>query len=465
MRAGPRRMSADQRAELITGMQQNSPVAAPSRMREDRTVVATAAADFDDLPGYAAIRMQQAFAAKLGVGNPFYRSHATRAGVQTELDGVRRTNFTSYDYLGLNGHPEIVSAVAEAAERWGTSVSASRLTSGERPFHAEFETAIAGLYNAEAALTFVSGHATNLAVIGCIVEPGDLVVHDALAHNSIILGAEISGAHRRSFAHNDLDALDALLAGQRGQFRRCLIVTEGLFSMDGDGPELGRLIEVKRRHGAWLMIDDAHALGVLGRTGRGLAEHAGIDPAEVDIWMGTLSKTLVSCGGYVAGPAALVDFLKYSAPGMVYSVGIPPTATIAAMTALDLMLRQPERIAALQANGRRFLATVRAAGLDTGTSWGAAVAPVLIGDSLQTVLLTERLIERGFVAVPVIPPGVPEKLARLRFFLSASHTAADIDAAIAALVKARLELDATGITLASVAGDALPQRTAGILGA
>jgi 8-amino-7-oxononanoate synthase len=188
-----------------------------------------------------------------------------------------------------------------------------------------------------------------------------------------------------------------------------------------------------------------------------LAEHAGIDPAEVDIWMGTLSKTLVSCGGYVTGPPQLIEFLKYSAPGMVYSVGIPPTATVAAMTALDLMLREPERVEALRVNGARFLAGARAQGFDSGGSWGSAVAPVLIGDSLQTVLLSEALIARGFVSVPVIPPGVPEKLARLRFFLSASHDAADIDAAIAALADERRKLTATGVTLASVAGETIAQ--------
>ena len=195
--------------------------------------------------------------------------------------------------------------------------------------------------------------------------------------------------------------------------------------------------------------------------GAELAEHAGIDPAEVDIWMGTLSKTLVSCGGYVTGPKPLIEFLKYRAPGMVYSVGIPPTATIAAMTALDLMLREPDRVAKLQANGRRFLECAQKAGLDCGTSWGAAVAPVLIGDSLQTVLLSERLIERGFVAVPVIPPGVPEKLARLRFFISAKHDFPMIEGAVAALAEERARLDAAGVTLANVAGQAIADRLAG----
>ncbi len=450
---GRRRLAADQRDALIANARRD---VAPEPAK---AVFARDAPGFDSLPGYEALRVQMAAAGQIGIPVPFYRLHDAMAGAATRLDGIVRVNFTSYDYLALNGHREIVAAVADAAERWGTSVSASRLTSGERPFHRAFEGEIAGLYGADAALTFVSGHATNLAVLGTIVDSADLIVHDALSHNSLVVGAEISGAHRRSFAHNDLDQLDQILATQRALFRHCLIVTEGLFSMDGDGPDLARLIEIKRRHGAWLMIDEAHSLGVLGATGRGLAEHAGIDPANVDIWMGTLSKTLVSCGGYVAGPSPLIDYLKYRAPGMVYSVGIPPTATIAAMTALDLMLREPERVAALRANGLRFLARMRGSGLDPGTSWGAAVAPALLGDSLLTVVLAEKLLARGIAAVPVIPPGVPEKLARLRFFLSASHTSDDIDAAVDALAEEAQALRAAGLSLASFARELVTSRS------
>jgi 8-amino-7-oxononanoate synthase len=451
-------LSRDERAALLAGTRRS----ADDRSAVDAVLAAAAppVPSFETVAGYESIRIQKDVARQIGIAVPFYRTHDARAGALTEVGGSRCINFTSYDYLGLNGHPEIVAAVAEASERWGTSVSASRLTSGERPFHRRFEGEIAQLYGAEDALLFVSGHATNLAVIGAIMGHDDLVVHDALAHNSIVVGAELSGAQRRNFAHNDLAALDSLLTSIRGQYRNCLIVTEGLFSMDGDGPDLARLVEIKRRHGAWLMVDEAHSLGVLGRTGRGLFEHAGVEPGAVDIWMGTLSKTLVSCGGYVAGPATLIEILKYRAPGMVYSVGISPPATIAAMTALDIMLREPERVAALQANGRRFLDGARIAGLDTGNSWSTAVAPVLIGDSLQTVLLADRLMARGIAAVPVIPPGVPERLARLRFFLSAGHDAAHIEAAIGALGEERAALARSGVSLASYAASAIAERPA-----
>ena len=402
---------------------------------------------FSSLPGYEEIELQMMLVNHLGISVPFYREHEIRAGVEAQFDGQRLINFTSYDYLSLNGHREITAAVNEAAERWGTSVSASRLTSGERPFHTELEGELAAVYGAEDALVFVSGHATNLAVVSTVVGPQDLIIHDALSHNSIVLGAEMSGAYRRSFPHNDCDALDALLTSIRGQYRNCLIVTEGLFSMDGDGPDLTRLVEIKQKHGAWLMVDEAHSLGVLGKTGRGLHEYAGVDPKNVDIWMGTLSKTLVSCGGYIAAPRELTTYLRYRAPGMVYSVGLAAPAAVAAKTALDIMLREPDRVARLNANGLAFRDEAAAAGLDVGGSWGTSITPVIIGDSLQTVLLAERLVQQGIAAVPIIPPGVPEQSARLRYFISAGHDVKDVVRAAKLTCELLHDLRASNVSL------------------
>jgi 7-keto-8-aminopelargonate synthetase-like enzyme len=265
------------------------------------------------------------------------------------------------------------------------------------------------------------------------------------------VGAELSRAHRRIFAHNDMAALEQILETAREHYERCLIVTEGLFSMDGDGPDLAELVEIKDRWGAWLMVDEAHSLGVLGETGRGLFEHAGIDPAKVDIWMGTLSKTLVGCGGYIAGPRALIEYLKFQAPGMVYSVGLPAPTTIASMTALRIMLREPGRVAKLRANGKRLVEVAKAKGLDTGGSWGYAVTPIIIGDSLRTVSLADRLFDRGINAFPIIPPGVPEKSARLRFFLSSAHEIADVETAITATAEELAGLEAQGLSVGTLA--------------
>ena len=435
---GNQRLSASEVSALI-GAMRSEPVAEiepPAKVEVPRARFDTS---FESLPGYQAMRMQRLVGEAAGIRNPYYRMHEARSGATAIIDGKPVVNFASYDYLGLNGHPEIAAAVAEAAATWGTSVSASRITAGERPLHRELEAALAAVYQVDDAVVFVSGHATAVSALGALMGPRDLVIHDALIHNCIVVGARLSGATRRLFPHNDLDMLEEILAAERGRYERVLIATEGLFSMDGDGPDLARLIDIKEHFGCWLLVDDAHGLGVLGRTGLGIAEHAGIDPRKVDIWLGTLSKALVSCGGYVAGSHALVDFLKFAASGMVYSVGMSMPATVASLKALDLMRREPARVQRLQENSHVFHRRARERGFDVGPSWGYGILPLIIGDTLRTVLLAERLLARGINAVPVLPPGVPERSARLRFFVLASHSRDQIEQALAAT---RDELDA-----------------------
>lgn len=382
---------------------------------------------FETLPHYRQIKFQREFAAFAGLKNPYYRMHDIRAGAGTVIDGRPIVNFASYDYLGLNNHPAIVAAAHAATEEFGTSVSASRISAGERQVHRDLERTLAENYETEDCVVFNSGHGAGVSTIATLIGPKDLIVHDALIHNCIVVGAELSGAARRNFPHNDLDALEALLARERHRFERTLIVTEGLFSMDGDGPDLARLVEIKNRFGAWLMIDDAHGLGVLGATGRGLFEQQGIDPNSVDLWFGTLSKSLVGCGGYVAGSTVAVDILKHLAPGFVYSVGMPASVAAASCKALEIMKAEPERVRRLQANSLRFLTRAKALGLDTGSAWGYGIVPVIVGDTVRTLVLAEKLFERGINAFPILPPGVPEKSARLRFFINASHSEHEID--------------------------------------
>ncbi len=381
----------------------------------------SAMTDFTTLPGYREVRLQRTAAETLGIGNPFFRVHDERAGATTRIAGQAYDNFSSYDYLGLNGHPAVAAAAKAAVDRYGTSPSASRIVAGERPVHLELERKLAAHYGQEACAVFVSGHATNVSAIGALLGPRDLVLHDALAHNSIIMGATLSKAERRSFAHNDLQALESLLVQLRPQFQRVLIVVEGLYSMDGDSPDLAGLVALKNRHGAWLMVDDAHGLGVLGETGGGLFEQAGIDPCAVDIWMGTLSKTLASCGGYIAGCAALVEFLKCTSGGFVYSVGIAPAMAAAAAAALDGLHAEPERVARLRRNGALFCSEARRHNLDIGMTSGLAVVPVIVYDSLVAVTLSQKLFERGINVQPIIHPAVPERTSRLRFFITADH--------------------------------------------
>lgn len=390
------------------------------------------ATDFSTLPGYAELRMQRAVADMVGIDSPFFRVHDARAGASTLIDGQSCLNFASYDYLGLNGHPEVAEAAKSAIEHYGLSCSASRLVAGERPIHRSLERALADHYAVEDCAIFVSGYATNVGVIGQIVGPKDLLVYDAAIHNSAVVGGLLSGANRRSFAHNDLAGLDRMLTSVRDDFERVLIVVEGLYSMDGDYPHLPTLIEIKKRHEAWLMVDEAHALGVLGPTGGGIAEQFGVDPREVDIWMGTMSKTLAGCGGYIAGSTALVEYLKCMAGVFVYSVGVPPALAAGAQKALEIMHREPERVRQLQRNSAYFQELAQDHGLDTGAGMGTAVCPIMVADSLPAVVLSQRLLERGINVLPIIHPAVPAKASRLRFFITASHTDDDIKAAVQA---------------------------------
>jgi 8-amino-7-oxononanoate synthase len=392
-------------------------------------------ADFGSLPEYEVLKLQKAAGEIAGLENPFYRLHDGRAADTTSFEGRNVINFSSYDYLGLNGHPEISDAAKAAIDRYGTSVSASRLTAGERAVHRDLEAALAALHGAEDAVCFVSGHATNVSVIGGLLGEGDLIVSDALVHNSVIEGAKLSAAKRILCPHGDLEAIERALRLNRRRHRRALLVVEGLYSMDGDVPDLAALVRLKRRYDAWLMVDEAHSLGVLGQTGRGIAEEQGVDPADIDIWMGTLSKALASTGGYIAGSRQLVDLLKYTSPGFVYSVGIAPAVAAAAHAAITVMQRESWRLAKLRQNGRDFLSGANVRGLDTGLSIGASVVPIIVGNSPTAVILSQRLLARGYNVVPIIFPGVAENQARLRFFITSRHTADQMAGALDAIAE------------------------------
>jgi 8-amino-7-oxononanoate synthase len=265
--------------------------------------------------------------------------------------------------------------------------------------------------------------------------PKDLIAHDALVHNSALVGSQLSLARRLPFPHNDWEALDRILQQHRMQHERVLIVLEGIYSMDGDLPDLPRFIDVKRRHHAFLMVDEAHSLGVLGNGGLGIQEHFGLAGTEVDIWMGTLSKTLASCGGYIAGQHALVEHLKFSAPGFVYSVGMPPPAAAAALAALRILKREPARAQLLRQRGALFLQLAKAAGIDTGLSAGLSVIPALTHSSVKAGRLAQALYRRRINVQPIVYPAVQERAARLRFFISSEHSEEQIHTTVAALAE------------------------------
>ncbi len=386
-------------------------------------------------PNYQQIRIMNDGAARLGVGNPFFRLHEGTARNTTVIGDQNYVNFASYNYLGMSGHPVVMDAAKAAIDRYGTSVSASRIVSGDRPIHRQLEQALARVYGVEDAITFVSGHATNVTTIGHLFGPKDLVLHDEFIHNSALQGIQLSGARRLSFPHNDWQTVDTILTEQRRHFDRVLIVLEGIYSMDGDFPDLPRFIDVKRRHFAFLMVDEAHSFGVMGKTGLGIREHFGLAGSDVDIWMGTLSKSLAGCGGYVAGESALVEHLKFLAPGFLYSVGMPPPVAAASLAALNCMQQEPERVSQLVERGQQFLREAKAAGINTGSSAGLAVVPAIIGSSLSTARVSEAMFKRGVNVQPILYPAVPEKSARLRFFISCQHTPEQIHETVEALAQ------------------------------
>lgn len=377
----------------------------------------------DRFPEYEALHQRFEMAALVGIEDPYFHEHQGTARDTSIVRGVEMLNFSSYNYLGFSGHSEVLAATREAIERYGTSVSASRVASGERPIHRDLEAGIAEHLGVAGALVFVSGHATNVTTVGHLFDKQDLILHDSLIHDSILQGIFLSGATRRPFPHNDTAALAKALAQLRTKYRRVLICAEGIYSMDGDTCDLPRLIELKKQHRAMLLIDEAHSAGVLGPAGRGIGHHfAGVDPNDVDIWMGTLSKSYASCGGYIAGSEALIRYLKYTAPGFVYSAGITPANAAAALKSLELMKRQPEVVDRLRRRSRFFLERVRARGIDTGDAIGAAVVPAIVKNSLLCVHLSANLARRNINVQPIVYPAVEDEKARLRFFISALHT-------------------------------------------
>jgi 8-amino-7-oxononanoate synthase len=397
------------------------------RSKLDRPMVAQ---PFSSLSAHKSIKHHEKIGKLLGIDNPFFRSADGLQGRKTLIDGKPVLNFAWCDYLGLSGHPELIKAAKDAIDQFGTSISASRMVSGDTQLHRDLEREIAQTVGTDGALVFVSGHAANVSTIGTLMTKDDLIVHDEFVHNSAVVGMRLSGATTRTFRHNRLEALEAVLREERAKYRNALIVIEGLYSTEGDTPDLARIIELKERYGCWLMVDDAHGCGVLGRTGAGLAEHCGIPGNKVDIWMGTLSKAYASCGGYIAGNTELIDTLRYSAPGFVFSVGLPPSMTASALAALRVIKREPERVARLHQNGALFLKEAHALGLDTGRAIGIGMLPIMVGATTRGARAVSKVFERGINTSLIMYPGVPLNAARLRFFLTSEVTPDEIRLAL-----------------------------------
>ncbi|PZQ65373.1 MAG: 8-amino-7-oxononanoate synthase [Phenylobacterium zucineum] len=345
-------------------------------------------------------------------------------GVEVERDGVRLVSFSCNDYLGLSQHPAVKAAAIQAVERYGTGAGASRLVTGDHPLLGRLEARLAQVKGMEAACVFGSGYLANAGIIPTFVGPGDLVLLDELAHACIWAGAKLSGAQAVAFRHNDTGDLAARLEDLRPTVGRVIVATDGVFSMDGDVAPLDEISRLCRAHDAWLLVDDAHGLGVLGG---GAGTHRLFPHARVDLAMGTLSKAIGGYGAYVCASRPVIDLIKTRARTVVYSTGLPPASAAAALAALDIIAAEPERVAAPLARARRF---TQALNLPDATS---AVVPVVLGEAETALAATVDLQAKGLLAVAIRPPTVPAGTARLRLAFSAMHTTGQVDRLVEAV--------------------------------
>ncbi len=335
--------------------------------------------------------------------------------------------FASYSYLGLIGHPRINEAAKAAIDRYGTGTHGVRTLAGTLDIHNELEETIANFKGAETAITYTSGYATNLTVVSTLLGRHDYVFSDRLNHASIVDGCMMSGAKFVRFKHNDLNDLERVLEEAPASAAK-LIIADSVFSMDGDIIDLPRLVELARKHHAWLMIDEAHSIGVLGKTGRGIEEHFGMHDV-IDIKMGTLSKTIPSVGGYVAGRHDLINYLRHASRAYIFSAALPPAQAAAANEAFKVILDEPWRIEKLTANGNQFIKGLQARGFDTMFT-ETAIVPVLCGEDDLAYALTRNVQERDIFVLPVVSPAVEQGKARLRATVTAAHKTEDIERAM-----------------------------------
>ncbi|RKT13828.1 8-amino-7-oxononanoate synthase [Paraburkholderia sp. RAU2J] len=390
-------------------------------------------AQFPELREYANTRW---YYDKQGYEWNMFREHAGVTSAEVDVAGRRMINFSSYNYLDLSGDPRVQAAAKQAIDDYGTSTGSGRIIMGEIPLFAEFERELADALGVEDAVLGVSGYGTNVATIGYLARKQDLVLYDELVHNSMLVGAKLSGARRFAFAHNDCDALERLLVEHRSNFERVLILTEGVFSMDGDIPDIPRLIEIKKRHRALLMVDEAHSMGVIGARGFGVVDHFGLNGADIDIHYASMSKAFATIGGYVAGRRELITMLKYYAPGLGLYIASPMPANAAAgLAALRIMRDEPQRARRVVENAGYFRAQARLAGLNVGRSEGSAVIPVMLPDAELALWMAARMFENNIFTFPMIFPVVPRNAARLRFFVNTAHTREQIDRTVRLLVE------------------------------
>ncbi|MCC6261180.1 MAG: aminotransferase class I/II-fold pyridoxal phosphate-dependent enzyme [Anaerolineales bacterium] len=352
---------------------------------------------------------------------------------QVRVNGRVMGMYASYSYLGLVNHPRINEAAKKAVDKFGTGTNGVRTLAGTLTLHNELEETIANFKHAEAAITYSSGYVTNLTVISTLMGRGDYVFSDKINHASIVDGCVMSGAEFRRFRHNDMEHLEGLLKNAPADVAK-LVVADSVFSMDGDIIDLPKTIELCKKYNAWLMIDEAHSIGVLGKTGRGIEEHFGIYEG-IDIKMGTLSKTIPSVGGYVAGNKDLISYLRHGSRAYIFSAALPPAQAAAANEAFKVILDEPWRIERLNQNTQLFINGLKSMGFDTLLTV-TAIVPVLCGADEKAFELTKYCQENDVFVLPVVSPAVQEGMARLRATVTAAHEPSEIERAMDVIYEA-----------------------------
>ena len=362
---------------------------------------------------------------------PYFQVVESEQSPEVMVQGRKMIMLGSNNYLGLTNHPEVKEAAIEAVRKYGSGCAGSRLLNGTLDIHVQLEEKLASFFGKEAALTFSTGYQTNLGIIACLAGKNDVIVIDKLDHASIIDACRLSFAEVKKFKHHDLESLEYALreSGNRGK----LVIVDGVYSMEGDIAPLPDIVKVCRKYGARLMVDDAHGIGVLGKTGRGTVEHFGLEQ-EVDIIMGSFSKSLASIGGFVAGAEYIIHYLKHNARPLMFTAALPASNTAGVLAALEVLQSEPERRAALWENARRMASGLKSLGFDIGPSQ-TPIIPVLIGPLEKTLVVWRKLFDAGVFTNPVAPPAVPPSQCRLRTSVMATHTAEQIDFALGAFAK------------------------------
>lgn len=370
-----------------------------------------------------------------GIKDPYFVAHDSILSDTSTVEGREVINLASYNYVGMSGHPRTSEAAKKAIDKYGTSASGSRLIAGEKTLFRELERAIAKWKHSDDALVLVGGHSTNVTFVGNFCNERDLVLYDALSHNSITQGCQLSKSDTKAFPHNDFDALEHLLKAARDKYEKILIVVEGVYSMDGDIAPIPAFVELKKKYGAFLMVDEAHSSCVIGGKGGGVDDYFNLLPNDVDVKMGTLSKGLGTCGGYIAGEQSLIDYLRYSLPGFMFSVGISPPLAAAALEGVNIMLEGNPKVAALHENIAYFVEGAKRRGFDTCLARETAIIPIMVGEDNDAYELSTLMLEEGVFVPPAVYPAVPKRQARLRFCVISEHKPEQLDDALDTLDK------------------------------